>query len=279
VTWPWLKTLLFRTTLFAVLLFVALYYVGDFSGRQSLVLAVIGALAFRMVQWLHEPPPFVPYEVFVDPDMRSILSDFHLLEDTKEAWANMQEMIERLPHHTANIWEYGFRISCITPELIYDSGWKRFMTQVKMYARIDIPDENIYRWQNVEIPHLLRQGVSPYFERGYRGYSLGVVLAKQEWEEVAHSESLKRIPKTDVKAIGEGGFEVKVQLAFIPDDEFVLYSHEHEYADWQDAAIRRREEARAKFGWKEYLRKPGSLPTVPTRSKTSISKCDTQNCN
>jgi hypothetical protein len=38
-------------------------------------------------------------------------------------------------------------------------------------------------------------------------------------------------------------------LAVIPDDEFIFYSHEYEYADWEDSAIRRRREARARYGW------------------------------
>jgi hypothetical protein len=240
-----LNTLLFRTSVVAVLLFGTLWFLGDFSGRQSLVLAAIGGLVFGIVLWLQKPP-FVPYRVFVTPNMRSILRDFQIVEDTKEAWTYVQEVIEKLPHRPGNIWEYGFRVSFITPELIYYNEWKDFKTEVKMLAGVDPAGW----WEDEIIPRLLAEPISLYLEEDRGGYALGVVLRKEYWERVRHNQVLKRIPETDIKDIGEGGLEVKVKLAHIPNDEFIFYSViVTKTLTAYESAVKRRDEARSRCGW------------------------------
>lgn len=196
-----LKTLFLRTvgatrvraSVLAVSLFGALYFVGDFPGRQSLVLAGVGVVVFWIVWWLQKVP-FVPYRVYVAPDMRSILTDFQLVENTEEAWAYVQEVIEKLPHRPGNVWEYGFSVFFLTPELIYDNQWKEFRTRMKMSTQVDPAGW----WEDEIIPRLLPEPISLYIERDYRGYSLGAVLRGEYWEKVRHNEALKGIRKDDV---------------------------------------------------------------------------------
>lgn len=130
------KWLLVRTLLIGLVLFGTLKYVGDFSGRHSAVLAAIGALVFRLLLTLQKPP-FVPYHVFVEPKMRSILTDFELVEGTEEEWAALGSKVEKLPQARWNIWKSGFSASFITSNLIYMNGWNSFASKLDMDASLE----------------------------------------------------------------------------------------------------------------------------------------------
>jgi len=153
--------------------------------------------------------------------MRSILTDFRLTQDTEEAWAYVEEVTKKLPRRPGNVWEYGFSISFVTPELIYDNQWKEFMTDVKLRAEVN-PGDTLRAgwWEDEIIPSVLPDwsgSVSLYFEKTYLGYNLGIIFWKEAWEEVRNTEAAKSIPQTHIGAIGEGGIQVKVRLATIPN--------------------------------------------------------------
>ncbi len=257
------KTVLLRAAFIIVLLFCILWLAAGFSGRQSLVLAAFGGLVFAMFLWFQEPP-FVPYCVRVYPNVRSILTDFFLLEDTKEAWREMEEVIKRIPlrYHYTNVWEYGFSISFVTPKLIYDNLGMRFRTKVEMRARLDPSGWGIYEREEDEdevlaeiVARLLSEQISLFVKenwRGYPGYSLGVVLRKEYWKKVQHNEALKGIPERDIESIGEGGSDVEVRLAIIPNDEFKAYRPvgPNSLAAYE-SLWRSAKEARARYGWNE----------------------------
>jgi hypothetical protein len=267
-------TLLIRTLLVGLVVFATLKYVVDFSARQSAVLAAIGALVFYLLLTLQKPP-FVPYHVFVQPKIRSILKDFELLKDTEEEWAALWSKVEKLPQAPWNIWTSGFSVSFLSPDLIYKNGWNNFANKLDMNASLEPvggifnPDWSVLAEQALlvgslekteqegwereggECPPLLPLSVGLRFKRGWwslvRGYELIIELPSEHWAKVRRNDALKGIRDDDVRVDHRCG-RVEVQLALIPDDEFAVHQtrSESEYED----AIRDRAGMRPALGWK-----------------------------
>ena len=116
----------------------------------------------------------------------------------------------------------------------------------------EILEELVPRLLPVQGLNLYVGGYSPGCSE-YYGYSLGIVLRRQHWEKVRHNEALRAIPERNIETIGEGGPEVKVQLAVLPKDEFICYHPvgPNTLAAYESRS-RRQEEARARYGWKPH---------------------------
>src|SRR5260370_42322311 len=98
-----------KILLIAAAIFCTLRYLAEFSERQSVVLTAVAILLYVLQLPLGgEKPAFVPYGMFVKPNLGAILTDMELVRDTKEDWARVRAGIEKLPKEQWNIWDTGF---------------------------------------------------------------------------------------------------------------------------------------------------------------------------
>jgi hypothetical protein len=229
-------------------IFCTLRYLAEFSGRQSVVVTVVATLFYLMRLPLGgEKPVFVPYGMFVKPNLGTILTDLELVKDTKEDWARVRAGIEKLPKEQWNIWNNGFSISFITPELIYDKAANGFVTEVNLYASLD-PIVILRDGQKLEDNPI----ISPFspallVERGYGGYRLRIVLLDWYWEKVKNKEALKSLDADGDPMRGT----VDVLLTIIPDEEFGVHFGvgPGDSGEAYKAAVHRRREVRSRYGW------------------------------
>jgi len=232
----------------AKILFVAaalflLFSVG-FSERQSLILSVIATVFYVASGRPITETPFAPFRMKVKPKLHAIVRDFELIEDTEEAWAELQREIQKLPHDDS--WyacrdEFSFSLSYLTSSrLIYNHSSKDFMTDVDLSATFEplaLPStkaDSTFRH-----PPRLRLQVS----------LLSIELPKWHWEKIRHKEAFKGVDsKRHVDPVDEGDW-VAVRLALIHWSEYQV----HFVPAWEEAAIwtrKRREKFRLRFGWK-----------------------------
>jgi hypothetical protein len=234
-----------------VVVFCALRYLGDFPEKQSIVLAVIVMLLYREVIPLSDQPKFVPYRVFVRPDVHAIVTDLELVKGTEESWAELRAEIEKLPKQPCDVWSSGFSFSFITPELIYDNGWNSFSAdEVNLSASLE-PIGLAFSETGRDF------GFGPFRPRldlqaGREfGCILKITLPVWYWEKMKTKESFKGTGKQDVSVDHSCG-TVDVVLARIPPQEFGIYeAMRGGYSEEKiSKAVTIRTEARLRFGWK-----------------------------
>ncbi len=235
---------LFKMTVFFVVLFAGLFYLGGFSVAQSIALAFLFSMVWLFVVLrTEERLPFVPYQVFIRPKFRTIAADFDLLKDSDEEWAKLWKEIEKLPKEPWNIWESGFSFSVITPQLIFQHGWNRFTTELDMSASLE-PLANP------------REGYEPFSPRlelhslGI-GYRLRLVLLEDHWNRIKSKPIFAKMDKLDAIFDRMCG-TVEVVLALIPEEEVgVHFSVKRgDSGKAYTEAIKRRAEVRTRYGWK-----------------------------
>ncbi len=232
------------------MLFCVLLFVADFSETQSFVLAAIAVLFYVMLRLrtIHRPT-FVPYQMSVRPNLHLICTDFEFVEDTEESWAKIHHEIDKLPKAPWNLWYWnsGFSVSFVSPELIYDNTSNSFATEVDLYASLK---PIVIPWTEEKGGFHSDRGYSPSLH--FQGHRLSIELLTWHWEKVRRKEVFKNIDKdADVSLRGEG-LSVRVQLAIIPYAEFDVHlpKGSEEFLKEYEKALKRREESRARYGWK-----------------------------
>ncbi len=235
-------------------LFCLLYFLGGFSNKQSFLLAL---LLYAVMSWsllsIAKEPRFVPFTVFVSPNLHNILLDFDLVEPTDEGWAEIRAGIEKLTKEHWNIWNNkGFSFSYITRELIYNKDWHSFSTEeVDLHASLE-PAAIV---REKEKPDSMFRNYSPYLNltsARNSGCLIKITLLDWYWNKIKGKEVLKSIPKSDVDSDPMCG-TVDVILARVPPEEFGVHFWIEPGFDSMEAynnAVNRRKVARARFGWK-----------------------------
>ena len=149
----------------------------------------------------------------------------------------------------------GFSFSFITPQLIYQHGWNSFATELDLSANLE-PVFTLRDGQEVEENSFIRP-FSPRLQLDTWGidYRLRITLLDWYWDKIKHKELFKGLGKFDVSEDKMCG-TVEVLLAVIPSEEFAVHipvmpgnslkAHKEAYKD----AVKRRAEARERFGWK-----------------------------
>jgi hypothetical protein len=245
-----------KSIVYFVVLFFVLSFLGGFTGKQSIVLAVLfyAALSWNSLSTAKKQE-FVPFSVFVAPNLYNIVVDFDLVKPTDEGWAEFNAGIEKLSKEHWDIWNNkGFSISFITPELIYNKDRHSFSTEeVDLHASL----EPAVIVREKEKPDSMFRNYSPYLNLTSRqdyGCILRLTLLDWHWDKIKDKEILKSIPKSDVSDDRMSG-TVDLIIARIPPEEFGVYpvmrgAWDKNDADSYGKAVQARKEARARFGWK-----------------------------
>src|SRR6266550_1492407 len=119
-----------KTIVYIVVLFCLLSFLGGFSDKQSILLALLFYAALSWTSLRTREEEFVPFNVFVSPNLYNILLDFDLVQPSEEGWTEIRAGIEKLSKEHWNIWNNkGFSFSFITRELIYNKDLHSFSTE------------------------------------------------------------------------------------------------------------------------------------------------------
>jgi len=245
-----------KTIVLMVALFCLLSFLGGFSNKQSVVLAILLFVAYSRSALSTTVPKFVPFNVFVTPNLYNILQDFELVKPTEEGWAEIRAGVETLSKEHWNIWHNrGFSVSFITRELIYNKDWQSFSTEeVDLSASLE--PAVIVREQHK--PDSMLRNYFPYLNlTGGRnnGLILRLTLLDWYWERVKDKEIPKSIPRSDIDHDQMCG-TVDIILARIPPEEFGVHfwvmpgNSLRDTESAYDDAVKRRTEARARYVWK-----------------------------
>ena len=253
---------LLKVVLLLASLFCVLRYWAKFSSTQSGVLTVIGFLIYGLIAPLKEErPPFVPYSIFVRPNFRAILIDFDLIVESEEAWADLWTGVSKVPKAHWNVWDSGFAISFVTPDLAYTSALNSFATEVDMFASLEpisIGDEGPLIWHEQEEYGMPIHSYAPSLRLQTLGcrdaVTIAIEIRDSHWERIRTKEVFREMPKSYVTTDHECGV-VKVVLAVIPREEFEVHlgsrpGDYYEMGKAYEAIVRQRTQARAKYGWK-----------------------------
>jgi len=245
-----------KAIVYIVALFCLLSFLGGFSDKQSILLSLLFYAALSgNSQSVTKELEFVPFNVFVIPNLYNILQDFDLVKPTEEGWAEIRQGIEKLSKEQWNIWNNkGFSFSFITRELIYNKDWHSFSTEeVDLHASL----EPAVIVREKEKPDSMFRNYPPYVNlTSHRkwGCVLRLTLLDWHWEKIKHKEIFKSIPQSDVSLDQMCG-TVEIILARVPPQEFGVYpvmrgAWDKSFAGAYDKVLQQRKEARVRFGWK-----------------------------
>jgi hypothetical protein len=242
-----------KALVYFVVSFCLLSFLGGFSEVQSIVLALLLCVVFSRTSLATRETKFVPFSVFVAPELHKILQDFDLVKDTDEGWEEFRQGRDKLPKEEWNIWKtMGFSFSFTTPELIYKQNWNNFSTE-RVDVTASLKPAVIVREK--EEPDSMFRKYSPRLNLTAgreSGCILSLTLLDWYWEKIKRKEILKSIPQSDVSLDHMCG-TMDIILARIPPQEFDVYFPPMKGGSGRDAygkAVQRRKEARARLGWK-----------------------------
>jgi len=241
-----------------------------------------------------EGPHFVPYEVSIRPNFYTILTDFDLVKDTRDAWDVLGSRIRKVPKGPWNIWggigepgidvgnanPYGggFSFSFISPQVIYKPAWNSFASEVRIPASLEPVGvrRELLRDETGEQALFEEYYPSLHLRSGGGGYKLTIELPESYWETVRQKDAFKEIADEDVpRHTLQGELEtwspaVEVPLAVVPYEEFeAQFTAGASPSRYQlpiamryakgasGEALERRTKARARHGWKGESRVDG----------------------
>lgn len=236
--------------------FLLLFYIGDFSTQQSILLAILLAILAVYVEYLSHGSKarFCPYYLDIAPNWFLILSDFRLLAKP-EYWSKIEEYVEHAPKGAYCLLRDNIRITVLHPEdltsrsMVYTSTVPHqgyFTTKVHFSEEInplsfasDIPLLDVFGKQT---PNFL-------VNSGPDGFRLAISIPDKFWSEIQNS-----CPKPDAINHQHATGTVELTLAVIPNSEFDLYwkprssqvSYNMKILPKLQAYIR---EQRKRFGW------------------------------
>jgi hypothetical protein len=231
--------------LVAAVIAVAFNYVGGFSWRQSLTLAV--AVYLFVLLWAGEQQKsrFEPFNVWVKPKWHQLLSDYGLLNSQNTGgWARLCEESNAVPASEYNVLRSGIHLTFLQPELVYWNGWKIFTTAAKFYFAI----------QEIKVEGDLGPGwagsPSVYVRPSSDGYELGIEVDTDWWEQIRANDQYRSVAVTP----GERDYEcgtTSLAVATIPYDEFHFYWTTDAYDPRRFGSLKKKSDiARNKWGWK-----------------------------
>jgi len=102
---------------FLALLYALFRYVGEFSERESVVLAMVAWIGYGLYERLNIPrveTVFTPFRVSFFPNWYELLLDFKLIKD-KEDWKRLCEAEDKLPASQFRVFKQGFSFSVVQP--------------------------------------------------------------------------------------------------------------------------------------------------------------------
>lgn len=242
-------------------LFCLLSFLGGFSDKQSILLALLLYAAYSRDSLSAKEQKFVPFTVFVTPNLHNILQDFELVRPTEGEWPEIGAGVEKLSKELWNIWHNkGFSFSFITPELIYHGGsslltrdWHSFSTEE---IDLDASLEPVAIVREQHKPDSMFRNYFPYLNlRGGRQYGciLTLTLLDWYWDKIKDKEILKSIPKMDVSDDRLCG-TVDIILARVAPQEFAVHqvmagTWDKKFADAFNKAVQARKQFRTLYGW------------------------------
>jgi len=239
--------------------YLTLFYIADFSARQSIVLAALIswlALGIAIAYLVLKPArKFSPYYVRVDPNWYDLLIDFKLIHNP-DAWHALQKSIKELPSTEYNVVRSGIcfmvvqQLEDFERTLIYLNNHRTFVSEVDLeedvaplrIGRVDKISEAMGKPSKCDVRLLVRFGAD--------GYKLGIRVPSQWWNEVKAS-----CPKPMKEVAHHPIGQIDLILAVISYREFDLYWEPMEWSStfYEKTAKRirsQRDEQRGKFGWK-----------------------------
>jgi hypothetical protein len=239
-------------------LFLVLAYAADFSMRQSIVLAILGAWLGLEIETEHVRR-FSPYYVWVCPNWYQLLTDFKLIGKPEE-WEAIQKSFKELPPTEYRVLRSGIHFTVVHQSddfrrtLIYSNNHRAFVSHIDFQEDIEpirIDREGLFAALDM-------YDVAFYVKGGVDGYDLGIHAPDSWWEGVKAS-----CPKPMEESGGPSEGTVNLTLAKISYHEFDLYWSP---LDWWSTSFHktakqikaRRDADRDRLGWKrfEYSRNP-----------------------
>ena len=211
-------------------------YAGNFSQRQSLVLALVLILAAEQLhgvtKLLLNKPHFTPFRVYVEPQWNPLLSDLKLLKGGDE-WERFNDAFHGPPalgYKTCR----GFLFTVIgqqsdveLPGLTYLDDHKKFVSELKFSESVIVkeddmgfsePEEkhpffNCPTWS--DLPRV-------FLRPGFHGYELGLEVQSDWWKDLCSRGESGALAKIDCDTNELCG-ETKLLLATLPYSAFVEY--------------------------------------------------------
>src|SRR6266851_3203895 len=107
-----------KSILFIALLYALFRYAGDFSDRESTVLAIVAWVGYGLYERLNlsrkTEDVFTPFCVSFFPNLYKLLSDLTLLKG-EEDWKRLCEAANKRPASRFNVFKEGFSFTVIRP--------------------------------------------------------------------------------------------------------------------------------------------------------------------
>jgi hypothetical protein len=220
------------------------FYLAHFTVPQSIVLAIVGLIAFDAYRLSlkvpeKQPPQFEPFWISIEPNWYALSKDFGLTD--VEKWQELQKTCDGASSKYSVLRD-GIAFTVLSPNLFYSNNHQCF------FGELDIREEVTEMTPPVPERYMLR----PLAPRFYAKRSLGGPKENIPVFEfgLVTQESLKRRKRP-------GDHEEDMVVARLPEIVFYHYYNSDDY----DIERARRIEAKAKadlteFGWKEKERDP-----------------------
>ncbi len=234
--------------------YLILAYIGIFSTRQSVVMALLIVLLVWRIDTRASKPArrFSPYYLRVHANWYDLLIDFKLI-GKPEDWQAIQKTFEGLPSTEYSVLRDGicFTVAHQSEDfkrtMIYSNNHRTFVSEVDFEEDMDpirIEPTNRFGEPN-------KCDVRFFMRFGRDGYNLGIRVPNRWWDQVkASCEN----PMNEDNDYATG--QVELFLATISYREFDLYWEPVEWSStfYEKTAKRirdRRDEERKKFAWKK----------------------------
>ena len=243
-TWSEAIGSLGKSLAIGVTVYLGFRLLGEFSARQSGLLAALAWLGFGLYQNLsasqRPAQTFSPFCVSICPNWLVLLKDFGLISSDKE-YDLLREEVDRTPTGTYNVFRSGIFFTVIAPPssdgllpgLTYSGNHKTFVTRVEISEGILQVDRDNYdgRRSHPFFKHPLYSNLPELFFRwGTGGYEIELEVQSDWWDEVSKSgkSGVLAKPKPDKDyACGT----TRLTVAVLPYSEFEWYYRNVDYKE------------------------------------------------
>jgi hypothetical protein len=219
-----------KLALIAFIVVLILRYFGDFTVKQSVVLAFLICVIYDLLTETRRAmqESFEPFSVWIEPKWRDLLRDYKLVRE--DEWDTLSSRLEALPQDQYHVLRNGFHFTLLKPQpfdgLIYRDDRKVFRGEIDFRERIE----------EIELPMPdTKVEVSPtvFVKWGREGYDIGITTP----------ESLGRSyhPRDDFGLI---------TVATLPYAMFSAYTNRTSGSSLWETIDKPRKAALLKHGWK-----------------------------
>jgi hypothetical protein len=234
-----------------LLLGAVLYFVADFSIRQSAALALFAAYVIYGLRMMTLRPDliFLPHFIHIRPRWYEILTDLELISAAEE-YDKLYQAFNALSPEQYNVFRDGVWFTVLDSEtigqrtLIYSDDYHNFVSKVDFERNL----KPLTLWRESEEPSLGEWPVEFFVKGGGGTYRLGVIVPEWWWvrKETKLGGKLLEIDRCRAGIYGT----VELTIATIPGSEFTTYwkrSDPYRKGDdiWRKLCV----EDREKFGW------------------------------